>query len=195
MQDIEFTIEQGALYMLQTRNGKRSAAGDGPDRGRHGGRGRAQRAGRAADPASSPAQLDQLLHPQFDPARGVQPVAKGVNASPGAAVGAVVFTADEAEPPRRRPARHVILVRDETTPDDFHGMMEAEGILTARGGKTSHAAIVAVGMGKPAVCGVDRDPTSWTTASIRIGGRTFREGDRISIDGTTGRSSPATLRW
>ena len=183
MQDVEFTIEDGALYMLQTRNGKRSA----------------QAMARIAvdlvaeDVLSEqdalltlvePDQVRQLLLPQLDLEKAPAPLAKGVNASPGAAVGAVVFTADEAER-RGKAGEHVILVRDETTPDDFHGMIEAQGILTARGGKTSHAAIVAVGMGKPAVCGVTAI-RFLDDGSIRIGDATFREGDRMTIDGTTG---------
>ena len=183
MQDVEFTIEDGALYMLQTRNGKRSA----------------QAMARIAvdlvaeDVLSEqdalltlvePEQVRQLLLPQLDLEKAPAPLAKGVNASPGAAVGAVVFTADEAER-LGKAGEHVILVRDETTPDDFHGMVEAQGILTARGGKTSHAAIVAVGMGKPAVCGVTAI-RFLDDGSIRIGEATFREGDRMTIDGTTG---------
>ncbi len=183
MQDVEFTIEDGALYMLQTRNGKRSA----------------QAMARIAvdlvaeDVLSEqdalltlvePEQVRQLLLPQLDLEKAPAPLAKGVNASPGAAVGAVVFTADEAER-LGKAGEHVILVRDETTPDDFHGMVEAQGILTARGGKTSHAAIVAVGMGKPAVCGVTAI-RFLDDGSITIGEATFREGDRMTIDGTTG---------
>jgi len=183
MQDVEFTIEDGALYMLQTRNGKRSA----------------QAMARIAvdlvaeDVLSEqdalltlvdPDQVRQLLLPQLDLEKAPAPLAKGVNASPGAAVGAVVFTADEAER-LGKAGEHVILVRDETTPDDFHGMVEAQGILTARGGKTSHAAIVAVGMGKPAVCGVTAI-RFLDDGSITIGEATFREGDRMTIDGTTG---------
>ncbi len=128
--------------------------------------------------------MRQLLLPQLDLTRAPEPLGRGVNASPGAAVGAVVFTADEAER-LGKAGEHVILVRDETTPDDFHGMVEAQGILTARGGKTSHAAIVAVGMGKPAVCGVTAI-RFLDDGSIRIGEATFREGDRMTIDGTTG---------
>jgi len=183
MQDVEFTIEDGALYMLQTRNGKRSAQA---------------MARIAVDLVAEgvlseqdalltlvePDQVRQLLLPQLDLTRASEPLAKGVNASPGAAVGAVVFTADEAER-LGKAGEHVILVRDETTPDDFHGMVEAQGILTARGGKTSHAAIVAVGMGKPAVCGVTAI-RFLDDGSIRIGEATFREGDRMTIDGTTG---------
>ncbi len=183
MQDVEFTIEDGALYMLQTRNGKRSAQA---------------MARIAVDLVAEgvlseqdalltlvePDQVRQLLLPQLDLTRAPEPLAKGVNASPGAAVGAVVFTADEADR-LGKAGEHVILVRDETTPDDFHGMVEAQGILTARGGKTSHAAIVAVGMGKPAVCGVTAI-RFLDDGSIRIGDATFREGDRMTIDGTSG---------
>ena len=183
MQDVEFTIEDGALYMLQTRNGKRSAQA---------------MARIAVDLVAEgvlseqdalltlvePDQVRQLLLPQLDLARAPAPLAKGVNASPGAAVGAVVFTADEAER-LGKAGEDVILVRDETTPDDFHGMVEAQGILTARGGKTSHAAIVAVGMGKPAVCGVTAIRFQ-DDGSIRIGDASFREGDRMTIDGTSG---------
>jgi pyruvate,orthophosphate dikinase len=183
MQDVEFTIEDGALYMLQTRNGKRSAqamariAVDMVDEG-------------IVDERESltslvdPDQIRQLLLPQLDTAAAPAPLASGVNASPGAAVGAIVFTADEAER-RGKAGDEVILVRDETTPDDFHGMVEAQGILTARGGKTSHAAIVAVGMGKPAVCGVTAIRFA-EDGTIAIGESRFSEGDRITIDGTTG---------
>ncbi len=183
MQDVEFTIEDGALYMLQTRNGKRSAqamvriAVDLVSEGVLDER-------EALTTLVDPDQVRQLLLPQLDLTRAPEPLAKGVNASPGAAVGAVVFTADEAER-LGKAGEPVILVRDETTPDDFHGMVEAQGILTARGGKTSHAAIVAVGMGKPAVCGVTAIRFRGD-GSISIGDATFREGDRITIDGTTG---------
>ena len=152
MQDVEFTIEDGALYMLQTRNGKRSAqamvriAVDMVDEG-------LVSEEEALLSLVDPDQVRQLLLPQLDLRAAAEPLARGVAASPGAATGAVVFTADEAER-LGLAGEPVILVRDETTPDDFHGMVAAQGILTARGGKTSHAAIVAVGMGKPAVCGV-----------------------------------------
>ncbi len=152
MQDVEFTIEDGQLYMLQTRNGMRSAeamlriAVDMVDEGLLA-PGEAMRSLVVAD------QVRQLLLPRLDISGAPVPAATGVQASPGAATGVVVFTADEAER-RGRAGENVILVRDETTPDDFHGMVAAKGILTARGGKTSHAAIVAVGMGTPAVTGV-----------------------------------------
>ncbi len=183
MQDVEFTIEDGALYMLQTRNGKRSAqamvriAVDLVDEG-------VLTEQEALTSLVEPDQVRQLLLPQLDLERASTPLGKGVNASPGAAVGAVVFTADEAER-LGKAGEQVVLVRDETTPDDFHGMIEAQGILTARGGKTSHAAIVAVGMGKPAVCGVTAI-RFLDDGTMRIGSETFREGDRITIDGTSG---------
>ena len=183
MQDVEFTIEDGALFMLQTRNGKRSAqamvriAVDLVAEG-------VLSEQDALVSLVDPDQVRQLLLPQLDLTRAPEPLARGVNASPGAAVGAVCFTADEAER-LGKAGEDVILVRDETTPDDFHGMVEAQGILTARGGKTSHAAIVAVGMGTPAVCGVTAIRFH-DDGSISIGGTSFREGDRMTIDGTTG---------
>ena len=185
MQDVEFTIEDGQLYMLQTRNGKRSAqamiriATDLVDEGLVTER-------EALRDLVDPDQVRHLLLPQLDPAQDVEAVASGVNASPGAAVGAVVFEADEAER-RGRAGEQVILVRDETTPDDLHGMIEAQGILTARGGKTSHAAIVAVGMGKPAVTGVKEIEFDESARTMTIAGNALAEGDEITIDGTTGR--------
>ncbi|MCU0308429.1 MAG: pyruvate, phosphate dikinase [Thermoleophilia bacterium] len=185
MQDVEFTIEDGRLYMLQTRNGKRSAlamarvAVDLVDEG-------------LVDERESlrtlvdAGQVRQLLLPQLDANSAADPLAVGVNASPGAAVGEVVFTADEAER-RGREGHRVILVRDETTPDDLHGMIGAQGILTARGGKTSHAAIVAVGMGKPAVCGVSEIEFAEDGSGMRIAGVAVREGEVITIDGTSGK--------
>ena len=152
MQDTEFTVEEGTLYLLQTRTAKRTAAaalkaavdmvGRGPDLPRGGRR------------AHRPAQLDQLLHPMLDPKAELDVAAKGLNASPGAAVGAIVFDADTAEE-RGRAGESVILVRWETTPDDINGMIHAQGILTAHGGMTSHAAVVARGMGKPCVAGCE----------------------------------------
>ena len=183
MQDVEFTIEDGVLYMLQTRNGKRSAqamariAVDMVDEG-------IVTEQESLTALVDPDQIHQLLLPQLDQAAAPAPLASGVNASPGAAAGAIVLTADEAET-RGKAGEQVILVRDETTPDDFHGMVEAQGILTARGGKTSHAAIVAVGMGKPAVCGVT-DISFQEDGTIAIGDASFSEGDRITIDGTSG---------
>ena len=184
MQDVEFTIEDGQLYMLQTRNGKRSAqamariAVDMVDEGHV----TAEESLRDLVDAS---QVRQLLLPQLDAANAPDPVASGVAASPGAACGLIAFTADEAEE-RARAGEKVILVRDETTPDDFHGMVASEGILTARGGKTSHAAIVAVGMGTPAVTGVSGLHIDEHEKTLTVGGRTATAGDHITIDGTTG---------
>ncbi len=182
MQDVEFTIEDGALYMLQTRGGKRSGqamvriAVDLVDEG-------ICTSDEALRDLIDPGQIRHLLLPQLDVERAGKPLTRGVNASPGAAVGAIVFTADDAE--RRGGAGEaVILVRDETTPDDLHGMIAAQGILTARGGKTSHAAIVAVGMGKPAVCGAAA--LVFSGDGVQVGGRQLAAGDVITIDGTTG---------
>jgi pyruvate, orthophosphate dikinase len=183
MQDVEFTIEDGKLYMLQTRNGKRSAqamvriAVDMVSEG-------LVSEDEAMLSLVDADQVRQLLLPQLDLSAAPEPLARGVAASPGAATGAIVFTADEAER-LGLAGEPVILVRDETTPDDFHGMVAAQGILTARGGKTSHAAIVAVGMGKPAVCGVTAIRFA-DDGSISIGPQVFREGDRVTIDGTSG---------
>ncbi len=185
MCDIEFTIEQGKLWMLQTRVGKRTA--------------------RAALKIAvdmveeelitreeavlrvDPDQLDQLLHPQFDADATYDAIAKGLNASPGAAVGEVVFTADDAVA-AVADGRKVILVRWETTPDDLHGMIAAEGILTSHGGKTSHAAVVARGMGKPCVCGAEslKIDAGKRRAVVSGTGTVLAEGDMISINGTTG---------
>jgi len=183
MCDIEFTIEQGRLFMLQTRVGKRTAAAalrmavEMVDEG-------------LIDKTEAvlrvqPAQLDQLLHPQFDPKAKFTVLAKGLNASPGAAVGKVYFTADEAEA-RHEAGEHVILVRPETSPDDLHGMIAAEGILTSRGGLVSHAAVVARGMGKPAICGAEAVKIDLAGRTFTAGGTTVREGDVISINGTSG---------
>jgi pyruvate,orthophosphate dikinase len=184
MQDVEFTIEDGRLYMLQTRNGKRSApamvriAVEMVEEG-------LVTAEEALRDLVDPSQVRQLLLPQLDAGAAGAPIASGVNASPGAAVGAIVFDADEAER-RGKAGERVILVREETTPDDLHGMIEAQGILTARGGKTSHAAIVAVGMGKPAVCGVGAIEIDDLDGTMTVGDLTLQENDMITIDGTTG---------
>ena len=183
MCDIEFTIEQGRLFILQTRVGKRTAAAA------------LRMATEMADEGLidkkeavlrvEPAQLDQLLHPQFDPAAAYDAVTKGLNASPGAAVGKVYFTADDAEA-RHEAGENVILVRPETSPDDLHGMIAAEGILTSRGGLVSHAAVVARGMGKPAICGAEAVRIDMQAKVFRVGDTLVREGDVISINGTTG---------
>jgi pyruvate,orthophosphate dikinase len=185
MCDIEFTIEQGKLWMLQTRVGKRTARAAlkiAVDMVGEGLISKEEAIGRI-----DPAQLDQLLHPQFDSGADYDVVAKGLNASPGAAVGEVVFSADDAEEAAAE-GRKVILVRWETTPDDLHGMVAAQGILTSHGGKTSHAAVVARGMGKPCVCGAEKLKIDAEHKRATISGTdvVLNEGDIISIDGTTG---------
>ena len=183
MCDIEFTIEQGRLFLLQTRVGKRTAVA-------------ALRMAvemkeeglidqREAVLRVQPAQLDQLLHPQFDPEAKYTAITKGLNASPGAAVGKVYFTADDAEA-HHEAGEHVILVRPETSPDDLHGMIAAEGILTSRGGLVSHAAVVARGMGTPAVCGANELHIDVDGRNVEVNGTVINEGDVISINGTTG---------
>jgi pyruvate,orthophosphate dikinase len=182
MQDIEFTIEDGTLYLLQTRTGKRTAQAAlriAVDMTEEGLISREEAVVRI-----DPRQLDQLLHPMIDPAARVEVLAEGLNASPGAATGAIVFDADTAEE-RGREGEDVILVRWETTPDDIHGLIWARGVLTAHGGMTSHAAVVARGMGKPAVTGCDALRLEGATATIA--GREFREGDLVTIDGGSGR--------
>ena len=185
MCDIEFTIEQGTLYMLQTRVGKRTAkaalkiAIDMVDEGLI--------TREEAVSRIDPHQLDQLLHPQFDSSANYQELAKGLNASPGAAVGEVVFSSADAVEAKAN-GRKAILVRWETNPDDLPGMDAAQGILTSHGGKTSHAAVVARGMGKPAVCGVEKLRIDAEHKIARFEGSDveLHEGDIISIDGTTG---------
>jgi len=181
MQDIEFTVEDEQLFLLQTRAAKRTAAAalkaavTMVDEGLIS---REEAVGRI-----DPAQLDQLLHPMIDPKASLEPATKGLNASPGAACGAIVFDSDTAV--ERAKSGPVILVRWETTPDDIHGMIAAEGILTVHGGMTSHAAVVARGMGKPCVAGCEE--LSLGDGTARIGGQELREGDTITIDGGTGR--------
>ncbi|HSO96703.1 MAG TPA: pyruvate, phosphate dikinase [Acidimicrobiia bacterium] len=183
MCDIEFTIEQGRLFMLQTRIGKRTAAA--ALRMAVDMQAEALIDTKEAVLRIQPNQLDQLLHPQFDPTAPYTALCKGLNASPGAAVGTVTFTADDAES-RREQGEHVILVRPETSPDDLHGMIAAEGILTSRGGLVSHAAVVARGMGKPAVCGASALDIDVTGGQFRVGDTVVHRGDLISINGTTG---------
>jgi pyruvate,orthophosphate dikinase len=180
MQDVEFTVEDDVLYMLQTRSAKRTAAAaikaavDMVDEGLISREDAVQRI--------DPGQLDQLLHPRIDPDTAPDAVAKGLNASPGAASGGIVFDADTAvETAKGGP---VILVRYETTPDDIHGMIASEGILTVHGGMTSHAAVVARGMGKPCVAGCEGLALEGGVA--RLGGHELREGDVITIDGGSG---------
>jgi pyruvate,orthophosphate dikinase len=183
MQDIEFTIERGALYILQTRSGKRTAAAAVRIAREMVGEGAIDRetALRRVDPAS----LDQLLHPAIDPDAERSVLTRGLNASPGAAVGAVVFDADTAEQ-RGRAGQPVILVRWETTPDDIHGVLQAQGVVTARGGMTSHAAVVARQMGKPCVAGAEALDIDVHGRSFSVDGTVVSEGDEITIDGGTG---------
>ncbi|MBI3932779.1 MAG: pyruvate, phosphate dikinase [Acidobacteria bacterium] len=185
VQDFEFTIEENTLYMLQTRNGKRTGlaavhiAADMVEEG--------ILTRREALTKVEPQALDQLLHPIFDPKERVkvQSAAKGLPASPGAATGAVVFTADEAVAWARK-GKRVLLVRMETVPDDIHGMSVAQGILTATGGMTSHAAVVGRQMGKPSVVGCGALEIDAKARRLRVGSRTLKEGDAVSIDGATG---------
>jgi pyruvate, orthophosphate dikinase len=183
VQDMEFTIERGRLYMLQTRSGKRTAAA-------------AVKV--AVDMAHErlitrqeavqrvePSHIDQLLHRRVDPAAKVDIMGTGLAASPGAAYGKAVFDADTAEEWAER-GEKVILVRIETNPDDVHGMIAAEGVLTSRGGRTSHAAVVARGMGKPCVAGAESVKVDLNKRQFTAGGRTIKEGEEFTIDGSTG---------
>jgi pyruvate,orthophosphate dikinase len=183
MQDLEFTVEQGKLWMLQCRNGKRTA----------------KAALRIAVELANeklitreeavtrvdPASLDQLLHPTIDPDAERKVIATGLPASPGAASGEIVFTSDEATR-LKADGKKVILVRVETSPEDIHGMHAAEGILTTRGGMTSHAAVVARGMGKPCVSGAGQLRVDNAAQTMQAAGQTYRRGDLITIDGSTG---------
>src|SRR5580658_2288662 len=183
MQDLEFTVEQGKLWMLQTRNGKRTA----------------KAAIRIAVELAQerlisrgeavmrvdPAALDQLLHPTIDPAAERVVIATGLPASPGAACGEIVFSSEEAELLKSQ-GRKAILVRVETSPEDIHGMHAAEGILTTRGGMTSHAAVVARGMGKPCVAGAGTLRVDYRAQTMSAGGTTLKKGETVTIDGSTG---------
>jgi pyruvate, orthophosphate dikinase len=183
MQDLEFTVEQGKLWMLQTRSGKRTAKA-------------ALRIAvelaqeklitkEEAVARIDPAALDQLLHPTIDPAAERNVIASGLPASPGAACGEIVFSPDEAEALKSQ-GHKVILVRVETSPEDIHGMHAAEGILTTRGGMTSHAAVVARGMGKPCVSGAGALRVDYRAQTVSAGGVTMKKGDILTIDGSTG---------
>ena len=183
MQDIEFTVEDNELYLLQTRSAKRTAAAAvkaAVDMVEEGLISREDAVARI-----DPAQLDQLLHPMIDPTAEWEVATKGLNASPGAACGAIVLDADTAEQ-RGKAGESVILVRWETTPDDIHGLIQAAGILTAHGGMTSHAAVVARGMGKPCVAGCEGLSIDIDARTITVGDRTLSEGDLLTIDGGTG---------
>ena len=185
MQDMEFTVENGKLYMLQTRNGKRTAAAalkiacDLVDEG--------MISEQEAVAMIDPRNLDTLLHPQFDPAalKKAAPVATALPASPGAACGKIVFTADDAKAWAER-GEKVCLVRLETSPEDIEGMVASQGILTVRGGMTSHAAVVARGMGTCCVSGCGAIKMDEANKQFELDGRTYREGDWISLDGSTG---------
>jgi pyruvate, orthophosphate dikinase len=184
MQDIEFTIEEGKLFLLQTRTAKRTAAAALKCAVSMVEEGLISREEAVARIDSR--QLDQLLHPMIDPTADVEVVAKGLNASPGAASGQVVFDADTAEE-RGKAGDAVILVSWETTPDDIHGLIQARGVLTAHGGMTSHAAVVARGMGKPCVAGCEGLTIDVEARTAEIGGHEVGEADTITIDGGTGR--------
>jgi pyruvate,orthophosphate dikinase len=186
MQDIEFTIESGKFWMLQTRSGKRTAAAEvkiAVDMLTEG-----LISKETAVLRVTPSHIDQLLHPRFEESacRLTAPVARGLNASPGAAIGAVVFDADRAEERAAAAGEDIILVRPETTPDDVHGMLAARGILTQKGGATSHAAVVARQLGKPCVAGCGSIQIDLGSRLFRAGERTISEGDVISINGSTG---------
>ena len=183
MQDMEFTIENGKLYMLQTRNGKRTAAAalkvaaDLVDEGLID----KEEAVRRIEPE----QLDQLLHPAIDPNHSAAPVVTGLPASPGAGVGAAVFDADTAAE-KGAAGEPVILIRFETTPDDIHGVLQSQGVLTAHGGMTSHAAVVARGFGKPCVAGATTIKINPDAKTVTIGDVVIHEGDQITVNGSTG---------
>ena len=183
VQDIEFTVEDDELYLLQTRSAKRTAVAALKSAVGMVEEGLIDREEAVA--RIDPGQLDQLLHPMIDPKADVEVVARGLNASPGAACGAVVFDADTAEA-RGKEGEPVILVRWETTPDDFHGMLHAAGILTAHGGLTSHAAVVARGMGTPCITGCEELSVDNAARTAKLAGHDLREGDLITIDGGSG---------
>jgi pyruvate,orthophosphate dikinase len=183
MQDLEFTVERGKLWMLQTRNGKRTAKASlrmAVDMVKEG-----LITSEEAIIRVDPASLDQLLHPTIDPNAKRMILVTGLPASPGAACGEIVFDSDEAEQ-LKNAGRKVILVRVETSPEDIHGMHASEGILTTRGGMTSHAAVVARGMGKPCVSGAGTIRVDYASQTIVCAGRTLKKGDVITLDGSTG---------
>jgi pyruvate,orthophosphate dikinase len=183
MQDMEFTVEQGKLWMLQTRGGKRTAKAALRIAVELANEGLISK--KDAVSRIDPASLDQLLHPTIDPSATRDVIATGLPASPGAAAGEIVFSSDEAAK-LQADGRKVILVRIETSPEDIHGMHAAEGILTTRGGMTSHAAVVARGMGKPCVSGCGTIRVDYGRGTMSIGSRTFKTGDVITIDGSLG---------
>ncbi|MEE9358180.1 pyruvate, phosphate dikinase [Candidatus Vondammii sp. HM_W22] len=184
VQDFEFTIEQGTLYCLQTRNGKMNAIGMVRSSVEMEQEGLIDK--KRALLRIDPEYLEQMLYPQLDPNSSAQPVATGLPASPGAACGHVVFDSDRAEELGRNGGQRVILLREETKPEDIHGFFASEGILTSRGGKTSHAAVVARGMGKPCVAGAEGITVDVMKRQARIGDAMIKEGDIITIDGSSG---------
>ncbi len=191
VQDLEFTVERGKLFMLQTRSAKRTAEAAVKIALDLVGEGLIDK--RRAVSMVNAQSLDQLFHARIDPNESAGVACKGLNASPGAAAGQIVFTADDAVAWKEQ-GRKTILVRTETTPDDVHGMIAAEGILTAKGGATSHAAVVARGMGKPCVAGCDALAVDRRNKRASLGGKELSEGDWITIDGTTGNVAVGELR-
>ena len=183
MQDLEFTVEQGKLWMLQTRSGKRTAKAALRIAVELANEGLISKSDAVL--RIDPLTLDQLLHPTIDPRAHRRVIATGLPASPGAASGEIVFSPDEAAQ-LKSDGRKVVLVRVETSPEDIHGMHAAEGILTTRGGMTSHAAVVARGMGKPCVSGAGSLRVDYAGGSMTAGGQTFKKGDYITVDGSTG---------
>ncbi|MBX9773360.1 MAG: pyruvate, phosphate dikinase [Xanthobacteraceae bacterium] len=183
MQDLEFTVEQDKLWMLQTRSGKRTAKAALRIAVELANEGVITR--KEAVTRVDPAALDQLLHPTIDPNAERKVIATGLPASPGAAAGEIVFSADDAETMKSQ-GKKVILVRVETSPEDIHGMHAAEGILTTRGGMTSHAAVVARGMGKPCVSGAGSLRVDYKSGTLTASGHTYKRGDFITVDGSTG---------
>src|SRR6476659_8253967 len=183
MQDLEFTVEQGKLWMLQTRSGKRTAKAAFRIAVELANEGLISKSDAVL--RIDPLALDQLLHPTIDPRAHRRVIATGLPASPGAATGEIVFSSDEAAE-LKADGRKVVLVRVETSPEDIHGMHAAEGILTTRGGMTSHAAVVARGMGKPCVSGAGSLRVDYAGGSMTAGGQTFKKGDYITVDGSTG---------
>jgi pyruvate,orthophosphate dikinase len=183
MQDVEFTIEHGKLFILQTRDGKRTASAavkvavDMVNEGLID--------TKTAVTRVSPDQVEMLLHRQVDKSAKQDVVVKGLPASPGAGAGMLVFSADEAEEWVRQ-GKPTILARPETSPDDIHGLFASQGVVTSRGGMTSHAAVVARGMGKPAVCGCESAVIDVEKETLTVGDRVFKKGDWVTVDGTTG---------
>ncbi|HBB98262.1 MAG TPA: pyruvate, phosphate dikinase, partial [Blastocatellia bacterium] len=184
MQDCEFTIERGKLWMLQTRTGKRTGAAAVRIAVDMAGEKLIDRA--TAVQRVTPEHLDQLLHPTVDPKTDARVLATGLPASPGAAQGQVVFSPDEAEEMAKE-GTQVVLVRQETSPDDFHGMVAAQAIVTARGGMTSHAAVVARGMGKTCVCGASSIEVDYSQQQFSVDGEIVTKGEWVTVDGSTGR--------